>query len=308
MKQTVKSKPPNQHGGFFISLFLQSKQKTNCNYQKEAKNMKSNQTPANKRAVPQKKNKVPSNSKHAPKPFEEKFEIKHEIAIRLRKGQNRNRVYESMVQDGFNISANTVYAYARQIHEEWVKFKNDSYELHIAKQLAMLDLMIERCWLILDKSEKDAVKTNVEYEMIYDDKPKESSEEDTSDENPKGVGAKSEGSETNPKGRKNATPTEQNPKGKKRMVSEKIERAGRDGDIEVLKMLEKFWLRRCEILGISLNTTINIQNNQFNETTNIQANIHKPVSNQFFRSVVIEEDIRKGIQEADAEVVEDNQE
>lgn len=268
--------------------------------------MKANQTPANKRTVPTKKKTTTTRSKHAPKALEEKFAIKHEIAVRLRRGGSRNQVAESLIKDGFNVCQRTVYSYAKEIHDEWVKFKNESYDLHIARQLQMLDAMIEQCWLMLDKSKETSIKTTEEYRFKYpEDEEKEDGNEqeieaeEGSDENPKGrtkirrVGLKSEGSDSNPKGQK-------------RKVSEKIEKASEQGDVEVLKMLERFWVRRCEILGITLNTTINIQNNQFNET-NIHA-VQKNVSNQFFRSVVIQEDVRNGIDVADAEVVQDNEE
>lgn len=251
--------------------------------------MKSNQTPANKRVVPTKKKTTTVKSKHAPKQLEEKFAIKHEIAVRLRRGQSRNQVAESMIKDGIDVSTPTVYAYARQIHDEWVKFKNESYDLHVSRQLAMLDEMIAECWSMLNKSKELDVKTTSEFGFIYPEDAEEKDEEDPSDE--------TRTLESKSKGRTKIRRVE------KRQTSEKIEKASRDGDIEVLKMLERFWVRRCEILGISSSTTINIQNNnQYNET-----HVNKPVSNQFFRSVVIQEDVRKGIQEADAEIIEDNQ-
>lgn len=254
--------------------------------------MKIEKTPATtavhkrkKTSTSKSRTKNPANAKHTIKSEDERFELKHEIAIRLRKGQSRNRVAETMQEDGFDISKNSVYAYAKQIHEEWVKTKNDSYELHVSKQLAMLDQMIEQCWVMLDKSKQDAVTTTTEFGFQYDEGKEENEENGTSDENPKGrtkirrVGLKSEGPDENPKGRK-------------RQISEKIQKVSRDGDVEILKMLERLWIRRCEILGIVLNTTINIQNNQFNSTTQIVANENKPISEQFFQAVVIEEDVR----------------
>ena len=67
------------------------------------------------------------------------------------------------------------------------------------------------------------------------------------------------------------------------------------GDVEIMKMIERIWVRRNEILGIT-SSTINIQNNIQNniEQTNIENKMEvtkvefQPVSDKFFGNFVIE--------------------
>lgn len=79
-----------------------------------------------------------------------------------------------------------------------------------------------------------------------------------------------------------------------RALTEKTETTSSHGDVEIMKMIERIWVRRNEILGIS--STINIQNNIQNniEQTNIENKTEitkiefKPVSDKFFGNFVIE--------------------
>ena len=79
-----------------------------------------------------------------------------------------------------------------------------------------------------------------------------------------------------------------------RGLTEKTETTSTHGDVEIMKMIERIWVRRNEILGIS--STINIQNNIQNniEQTNIENKTEitkiefQPVSDKFFGNFVIE--------------------
>lgn len=85
-----------------------------------------------------------------------------------------------------------------------------------------------------------------------------------------------------------------------RLTSEKTETVGKYGDVEIMKMIERIWVRRNEILGIT-SSTINIQNNIQNniEQTNIENKVEvnkvefQPVADQFFGNFVIEVEDRQ---------------
>ena len=80
-----------------------------------------------------------------------------------------------------------------------------------------------------------------------------------------------------------------------RVLTEDIKTTSSHGDVEIMKMIERIWVRRNEILGIT-SSTINIQNNIQNtiEQTNIENKVEvtkvefKPVSDKFFGNFVIE--------------------
>lgn len=80
-----------------------------------------------------------------------------------------------------------------------------------------------------------------------------------------------------------------------RGLTEKTETKSSHGDVEIMKMIERIWVRRNEILGIT-SSTINIQNNIQNniEQTNIENKTEitkiefQPVSDKFFGNFVIE--------------------
>ena len=70
---------------------------------------------ARKKAVPKRstatkvlKNASNPNNKFAPKTIDQKFVLKAEIAIRMKRGQSRNRIFETMNKDGIKISKNSV--------------------------------------------------------------------------------------------------------------------------------------------------------------------------------------------------------
>ena len=243
------------------------------------------------------KNPANPRSKHAPKTEEQKFALKSEIAIRMKQGQSRSRVFETLQQDKYPITKNTVYAYAKEIHKEWIEAKNKTYDQHIAAQLARLDNMEEQCWKMLHESGKDAMKTIQEFSF-------------KSEEEPEDYGPKSDTTDDDPK------PTDDDPKVRtkirrskkeddRKLISEKIEKVKQYGDIEIIKMIERLWIRRNEILGISMQTTINIQQNfNQNNSQTLNQNI-KPVSDKFSGLFVIEEDVRKGMPFQEAEEIEE---
>lgn len=80
-----------------------------------------------------------------------------------------------------------------------------------------------------------------------------------------------------------------------RVLTEDVKTTSSHGDVEVMKMIERIWVRRNEILGIT-SSTINIQNNIQNniENTNIENKMEvtkvefQPVSDKFFGNFVIE--------------------
>lgn len=243
------------------------------------------------------KNPNNPNNKHAPKTIDQKMLLKVDIAVRMKRGQSRNFIFESLKSEGRKIAKNTVYTYADELRQEWIEAKNDSYDAHVASQLARLDGMEEKCWSMLDESGKESIKKVLEYSFQV-----------AEDENEDTVGSESEPSdEINTVGR-NATPSDENPKVRKivrrsseeperKLISEKIEYVQKYGDIEIMKMIERLWIRRNEILGIAMQTTINVQNNfNQNNLTNIQnQQNNKPISEKFFGNFIIEEDVREGM-------------
>ena len=155
----------------------------------------------------------------------------------------------------------------------------------------------------MDDSSKEMIKKSLEYQFKTDDP--EASEENpdigtksgTSDENQdhrigiRTIGNKSEPSDENPKVKK--VPAKR-VEAERKLISEKIEFVQRYGDIEVMKMIERLWVRRNEILGIQMQTTYNIQNNFTNN--GIVQNENKPVSSKFFGNFIIEADVREGLE------------
>ena len=82
-----------------------------------------------------------------------------------------------------------------------------------------------------------------------------------------------------------------------RGLTEKTETTSSHGDVEIMKMIERIWVRRNEILGIT-SSTINIQNNvQNNITENTTVEVTKvecqPVSDKFFGNFVIQVEDRQ---------------
>ena len=82
-----------------------------------------------------------------------------------------------------------------------------------------------------------------------------------------------------------------------RMINEKTETKTRNGDVEIMLAIERIWVRRNEILGIT-SSTVNIQNNiQNNITENTTVEVKKvefqPVSDKFFGNFVIEQAYRE---------------
>lgn len=82
-----------------------------------------------------------------------------------------------------------------------------------------------------------------------------------------------------------------------RMTSEKTERKTRHGEVEIALAIERIWVRRNELLGIT-SSTINIQNNiQNNITENTTVEVKKvefqPVSDKFFGNFVIQVEDRQ---------------
>lgn len=80
------------------------------------------------------------------------------------------------------------------------------------------------------------------------------------------------------------------------IVGRKEETKTRNGDVEIMLAIERIWVRRNELLGIT-SSTINIQNNIQNnvtETTNVQ-NVEvtkvefQPVADAFFGNFVIKQ-------------------
>ena len=79
-----------------------------------------------------------------------------------------------------------------------------------------------------------------------------------------------------------------------RGLTEKTETTSSHGDVEIMKMIERIWVRRNEILGIT-SSTVNIQNNIQNNIENkteITKVEFQPVSEKFFGNFVIEVDGR----------------
>ena len=81
-----------------------------------------------------------------------------------------------------------------------------------------------------------------------------------------------------------------------RLTTEKTETTSSHGNVEIMKMIERIWVRRNEILGIT-SSTINIQNNIQNniEQTNVEVKKieFQPVADAFFGNFVIEVEDRK---------------
>ena len=82
-----------------------------------------------------------------------------------------------------------------------------------------------------------------------------------------------------------------------RMTVEKTETKTKNGDVEIMLAIERIWVRRNEILGIT-SSTVNIQNNiQNNITENTTVEVKKvefqPVSDKFFGNFVIEQAYRE---------------
>lgn len=265
---------------------------------------------ARKKAVPKRstatkvlKNASNPNNKFAPKTIDQKFVLKAEIAIRMKRGQSRNRIFETMNKDGIKISKNSVYSYAEELRSEWIESKNESYDSHVSLQLARLDAMEEKCWEMMDDSSKEMIKKSLEYQFKVDDpeasegNPDIGTESGTSDEKQdhrienNTIGSKSEASDENPKVKKSSG---KKIEAERKLISEKIEFVQRYGDIEVMKMIERLWVRRNEILGIQMQTTYNIQNNFTNN--GIVQNENKPVSSKFFGNFIIEADVREGLE------------
>jgi len=79
------------------------------------------------------------------------------------------------------------------------------------------------------------------------------------------------------------------------IVGRKEESKTRNGDVEIMLAIERIWVRRNEILGIT-SSTINIQNNYQNieNTTNVQNNVEltkvefQPVSDKFHGNFIIQ--------------------
>ena len=81
-----------------------------------------------------------------------------------------------------------------------------------------------------------------------------------------------------------------------RGLTEKTETTSSHGDVEIMKMIERIWVRRNEILGIT-SSTVNIQNNiqnniEQNTTVEVTKVEFQPVSDKFFGNFVIEVDGR----------------
>lgn len=83
------------------------------------------------------------------------------------------------------------------------------------------------------------------------------------------------------------------------IVGRKEESKTRNGDVEIMLAIERIWVRRNELLGIT-SSTINIQNNIQNnvtETTNVQ-NVEvtrvefQPISDKFHGNFIIQVDDR----------------
>lgn len=82
-----------------------------------------------------------------------------------------------------------------------------------------------------------------------------------------------------------------------RSLSEKTETKNRHGEVEIALAIERIWVRRNELLGIT-SSTINIQNNvQNNITENTTVEVTKvefqPISDKFFGNFVIQVDDRQ---------------
>ena len=230
------------------------------------------------------KNPDNPNNKHAPKTVDAKFLLKAEIAVRLKRGQSRNFIYESLKGSGSRVSKQTVYTYSDELREEWIEAKNESYDVHVASQLARLDAMEEKLWEMMDASTTEGIKRSEEYSFQVKEEDQPSDEKQT-------VGRKSEGSDENPKGRTKIRRSEEI---ERKLISEKIEYVQRFGDIETMKMIERLWVRRNEVLGIQMLTNQNIQNNYINN--GIVQNQNKVISEKFGGNFIIEEDIRDGMQ------------
>ena len=76
-----------------------------------------------------------------------------------------------------------------------------------------------------------------------------------------------------------------------RGLTEKTETTSSHGDVEIMKMIERIWVRRNEILGIT-SSTVNIQNNiqnniEQNTTVEVTKVEFQPVSDKFFGNFVI---------------------
>ena len=82
-----------------------------------------------------------------------------------------------------------------------------------------------------------------------------------------------------------------------RGLTEKTETTSSHGDVEIMKMIERIWVRRNEILGIT-SSTVNIQNNiqnniEQNTTVEVTKVEFQPVSDKFFGNFVIQVEDRQ---------------
>ena len=185
-------------------------------------------------------------SKHSRKTIDEREELKCLISIGIRESKPVSKIMAELKESNYKISVATVYAYIREVRNDWKKTLTDNYETHVASQFAKLDLMEEKLWEMLHKSmNPEEVKTT----------------------------SRQSG----------------------RVLTEDIKTTSSHGDVEIMKMIERIWVRRNEILGIT-SSTINIQNNIQNniEQTNIENKVEvtkvefQPVSDKFFGNFVIE--------------------
>lgn len=249
--------------------------------------------PATTRAKPKtiRKNPANPNSKFTKLDDPERFFLKNEIAIRLRRMQNPSRIFNAMKADGIAISKKTVYAIADEIHQEWIEAKNESFDIHVARQIAKLDHIEETLWRMFEDSRREKIRKILEYQI--------KDEDETSDDDPED-GSKSEHSDQNPDIGSKSDVSDQNPTSKRILKSERIETETTIGELQVMKMILDVWDKKNRILGIH-STTINIQQNVQNNVVN---NHVQPVSDKFAGTFVIQEDVRID----PAVIVEENEE
>ena len=207
---------------------------------------------------PIKVSKTNPNAKFTKKSELEREEIKCLISISLRKSNSVATIIQEIKERGFSISNQTAYTYIKDIRNEWREAMSANYEAHVASQYAKLDLMEERLWLMLDRSMNDKIKLTEESET-----PENADEQ-----------------------KENAKPTK----------TQKKEITSSHGDVEIMKMIERIWVRRNEILGIT-SSTVSIQNNiqnniKQNTTVEVTKVEFQPVSDKFFGNFVIEVDGR----------------
>lgn len=207
---------------------------------------------------------------------EEKFHILNQLSDCLRAGMTRNKALNHIRENGVKISSKTLYEYAEELKEQWKESRMESYDQHIADQLARLDFIIENLWRMFYASQGSKVKDVIEYGIskASDDSPELLTEIHA-------VGRASDPSDENPKVSKGEVQDLRKKTAKQTIIQS-------EGNLEIIREIKELWKERNKILGIHTETTV-IQNNNFN-----QNNINNgSVSEKFFGNFAIIEDKRK---------------